>query len=538
MTHHAPPHDWLADIKAGFIVSLIALPLCLGIAAASGFPPFAGLITAIIGGAGISWFGSAAFTIKGPAAGLIVIVLGAVMELGQGDMLLGYHQTLAVGVVAGVVQLALAFMRAAGLGIAMSKTVVHGMLAAIGIIILSKQVHVMMGVIPSGTGSFALLAEIPHSFMNINGAVSLIGFISLLILVFWKQQPFAALRTIPAPLIVLMMGVALAWCMGLSKAEVTEFMGMQVQGNPRYMVQLPDSFIAGISFPDFSQILTLTSLKYIIMFALVGAIESTLTVVAVDAIKEYKHPSNLNRDLLALSLGNIIASCLGGLPMISEIVRSKANIDAGATSYRANVAHGVFLLLYAAILSPVIALIPLAALAAMLVMVGLRLASLQQIGTMYHAGKDQLLLFVITIIVTLTTDLLMGVMAGLFVKILIHALRGVSPLNLLQAHAHIVKEGAGWRIIVKHNAAFPCLLKVKRALRNIARDETTPPKTPVIIDLSQAKLVDYTFLCGLDVIFAQHPNIIKTISGLDTMQPKGHHPNSTRVRYTQTALVL
>ncbi len=507
-------NSWIADCKAGFFISLIALPLCLGIATASGFPPFAGLITAIVGGVLVSWIGSARFTIKGPAAGLIVIVLGAVMELGQGEMLAGYHKALAVGVVAGMLQLVLALCRAAGLGIAMSKTVVHGMLAAIGIIIIAKQAHVMLGVVPEATGSIALLAEIPHSLMNMNSLVSLVGFASLFILLFWDKVAIGWLKSIPAPLVVLCMAVPLALTMGIDAT---------------YRVELPDSFLSGIAFPDFSDALTLTFAKYVLMFALVGAIESTLTVVAVDAMKDYKYPSDLNRDLLATSIGNIISSCIGGLPMISEIVRSKANIDAGAISQRANAAHGVFLLLYVVVLSDLIELIPLAALAAMLVVTGLRLASYKEVQHAAYIGKDQLLLFVITVVVTLFTDLLIGVTVGLLAKVTLHALRGVSPAGLFKARAIAKEREGGWTITIEGNAAFPCLLKVRNALR-----EVDDAHAKIVIDVSNAKLVDYTFLSGLQVVFAEYPHMQYQVVGLQHMNAVGRSEFSTHIQREKT----
>lgn len=502
--------SWKADVKAGFIVSLIALPLCLGIATASGFPPFAGIITAIIGGLLTSWIGSARFTIKGPAAGLIVIVLGAVMELGQGNMIAGYHKALAVGVVAGILQLILALIRMAGLGIAISKTVVHGMLAAIGIIIIAKQAHVMLGVTPTSQDTLLLLSEIPQSFINMDYVIGIIGFMSLFILIYWDNIAIGVLRAVPAPLVVLLIAVPFSVMAGIDSS---------------YQINLPDSVIEGFAFPDFSDIASITFIQYVIMFALVGAIESTLTVVASDAMKEYQHASDLNRDLFATSVGNIIASSLGGLPMISEIVRSKANIDAGATSHIANVAHGAFLLFYVVILSNAIELIPLASLAAMLVLTGLRLASYKEWRHAYYIGKDQLFLFSITVIVTLLTDLLIGVGTGLIAKIMLHAYRGVSPVALFRSHIQLKQEAQAQRIIIKGNAAFPALIKIRNMLRHI-NDEARH----IIVDIHHVALVDHTFLSGLHAVFAQYPLLSYSIEGKNNMRALGHSEYSVHVK--------
>lgn len=514
----------LVDAKAGFIISLIALPLCLGIATASGFPPIAGLTTAIIGGIVVSWLGSSSFTIKGPAAGLIVIALGSVTELGQGDLTQGYHQALAVGVGAGVLQLIFALMRTAGLGICMSKSVVHGMLASIGVIIVAKQAHVMLGVTPHAHEALGLLAEIPHSFLDANLAISLIGFASLLILFFWPRISSGFLKNIPAQLVVLLLAVPAAIIMHISAEGGSQFMGMSVKGGPGYMVSLPASVLDGIAHPDFSAFFTLTSIKYILMFALVGTIESTLSVVAVDALKDYKRPSDLNRDLMAVSIGNIIAAFLGGLPMISEIVRSKANVDAGAQSHRANFFHGCFLLIYLVALAGVIQLIPLAALAAMLVFTGLRLASVKEVVHAKQIGHDQMILFLVTLIVTLMTDLLVGVAVGLLVKIAIHWMRGVSPAALLKSKVTVAKEEGQWRMNIFDNAAFPCLLKVRSTLRQIEDRDTT-----VLIDVTNARLVDHTFLSGLDVVFSERPDLKRELVGLKKMKSVSDHPQSTRL---------
>ena len=198
------------DILSGFLVFLIALPLCLAISMASGFPAVGGVMTAIIGGMLSTFLGSSRLTIKGPAAGLIVIALGAVTELGAGDPVAGYKRALAVGVAAAVIQILLALARAASLGVAMSPSVVHGMLAAIGVIIISKQSHLVLGVKPEAKSPFGLLAEIPHSLAHANPEVALIGLLSLAILFLLPRIKVGWVKKVPAPLVVLLATVGLA----------------------------------------------------------------------------------------------------------------------------------------------------------------------------------------------------------------------------------------------------------------------------------------------------------------------------------------
>lgn len=519
----APQASLARDARAGFLVFLIALPLCLGISLASGFPPVAGILTAIIGGCLASFLGSSRLTIKGPAAGLIVIAIGAVTELGQGDMTVGYHRALAVGVVAAVIQIAFASLRLANLGITMSRAVVHGMLAAIGVIIIAKQSHVLMGVRPEGKEIIELLREIPHSLVHANPEVMLVGMVSLLILLAWPRLRFGWARTIPAPLVVLAVAVPLSAMFHLGAAHVYFFGGHPFEVGPHYLVQLPGHLLDSISFPDFSVILSATSIKYIVMFALVGSVESTLSVVAVDALDPARRTSDLNKDLFAVGVGNLVASAVGGLPMISEIVRSKANVDAGAQSARANFVHGLCLLAFVALAPKLLGLIPLAALAAMLVYTGARLASPHEWVHMRQIGTDQLALFVTTLLMTLLTDLLIGVAAGLALKLALHALRGASPAKLFSSRVTLESEGDSVRLKVGGAAAFPCLLRLRRAL------ESVPPSTStVIIDLSEAVLVDHTFLSGIGSLTQERTGTTIQVRGHDHLKPASGHPQATR----------
>ncbi|MEQ8660507.1 MAG: SulP family inorganic anion transporter [Gammaproteobacteria bacterium] len=517
------PSALARDVRSGFLVFLIALPLCLGIALASGFPPVAGVLTAIIGGCVSAWLGSARLTIKGPAAGLIVIAIGAVTELGQGDMELGYHRALAVGVVAALVQLVFASFRVATLGITMSRSVVHGMLAAIGVIIRAKQAHVLMGVKPAGQEIFELIAELPRSLVHANPEILLVGVLSLLILVLWPRLRFGWARVVPAPLVVLAVAIPLSAAFHLGAAHVYFFGGHAYQVGPHYLVQLPGNLLSSLAFPDFSVVFSATSLKYIVMFALVGTIESTLSVVAVDAIDPERRQADLNRDLRAVAIGNLLAASIGGLPMISEIVRSKANVDAGATSVRANFVHGVCLLVFVALAPGLLGLIPLAALGAMLVYTGSRLASPNELVHVRHIGNDQLALFLTTLIVTLLTDLLIGVGCGLVLKVILHLARGATPGSLFASRVEVIDEGAVARLRVHGVAAFPCVLALRRALL------TVPLATAeVIIDLSDVPLVDHTFLNGVHAATTDRPATRVTIVGHENLRAASKHPHAAR----------
>ena len=521
----AAPPSVLSDLRSGFLVSLIALPLCLGIALASGFPPVSGLITAIIGGVLASFLGSARLTIKGPAAGLIVIAIGCVTELGQGDPVAGYKRALAVGVVGALIQIAFAVFRIASTGVAISPSVVHGMLAAIGVIIISKQSHVLLGVAPTAKEPLDLIAEIPSSLLHMNPEIALIGLLSLAILFGLPLLPLRWARRIPAPLVVLAFAVPLGIAFDLGHDHVYRFWGDTYQLGPSSLVTLPGSILDAIAFPDFSVIGSPASIEYIVMFALVGTIESTLTVLAVDEMDPERRPSDLNRDLFAVGMGNLLAASIGGLPMISEVVRSKANIDAGARAKWSNFFHGSLLLGAVSAAPTLLHHIPLAALAAMLVYTGTRLASPREFGHAWKIGPDQVLLFTTTLVVTLATDLLVGVAAGLLLKLLIHSIRGAHPATLVNTTVDRIRTGSELRLKLRGAAAFPSLLKVRRELADLDGDVRR-----IVIDLADVRLVDHTFLSRIEAMGAELSFAKLEIEGLDGMRAASDHPHATRRR--------
>lgn len=515
----------VGDLKAGFLVFLIALPLSLGIAMASGFPPIAGVLTAIIGGMVVTLLGSARLTIKGPAAGLIVIALGAVQELGQGDPMLGYRRALAVGVVAACVQIALALLRLASIGVAMSPSVVHGMLAAIGVIIISKQAHTLVGVAPEAKEPLELLAEIPQSLLHANPEILFLGGLSLLILFGWPsiRRPWA--KALPAPVVVLAVTVPLSLWMDLDHSHAYRFLSHQFHVGPEFLVDLPGSLRDALVFPDFSMVFTATSLKYVVMYALVGTVESTLSVIAVDLMDPQKRPSNLNKDLFGLSLGNLGSALVGGLPMISEIVRSRANVDAGAQSRWANFFHGAFLLGFVALAPGLLSEIPLAALAAMLVYTGAKLASPRELVHIKQIGPDQLLLFVTTLLVTLATDLLVGVAAGLLLKLLLHRIRGATFGQLFRTQVERTEQGSELRLTLHGAAAFTSLLSVRKQLAGL-----DPSCERVVIDVTDVAIVDHTFLSRVEELSNEWPSTTLEIVGIEALMPHTPHPHSTRRR--------
>lgn len=516
-------NDLVPDIRAGVLVSLLALPLSLGIALASGFPAVAGLLTAIAAGLIASWFKGAPLTIKGPAAGLIAIILGSVTDLGGGDIAMGYKKTLAVGVIAAVFQIVIALFRGASLGTLVPKSVVHGMLAAIGVIVISKQIHVLMGVPAQAKGPIGLLLEIPHSIMNVNPMIVGLGLVALLVVLgqkFWAKGP---LRHIPPPLLALAIVIPLGIILGLHDDHGYDMFDHHFLSGHKFDVQVPHSILNAIVFPDFSALSEPTAWKYVIMLALVGSIESTLTVIAVDKLSKTKTPANVNRDLLSIGVANLAVAMVGGLPMISEVARSRANLDNGVKSHWSNFIHGLCLLLAVTFAADILELIPLSALAALLLLVGARLASWKHIQEAAHVGWDQALYFTTTLLVTLATDLLMGVFAGIIVKIIVHRVQGI-PFGVLfgmNISEPLQKDGAGVRLKMKGALVFFKIPKIEKALAEAAKGNSK-----VVVDLTSVSLVDHTTMERLEDLAHEHDI---ELTGLKDLRGFSTHSLATRL---------
>lgn len=512
----------LPNIKSGFFISLIALPLCLGIALACNCPPIAGVITAIVGGMVVSLVGGCNLSIKGPAAGLIVIVLGAVMDLGGGDIAIGYRRMLAVACLAAVIQILLALFRTARFGRLMPPSVIHGMLAAIGVIIVSKQIHILVGAKPHGKSTFQLISEVPQSIMAINPELAFIGVFTLILMIILPLIPSRLIKSIPPALFALLIVVPMGLWWHLDVPHSYKLLDHDFIVGPDFLVNIPSNFFNSFVFPDFSILNQTIAYKYVIMLALVGAVESSLTVIAIDSITKPKEKSNLDRDLLGLGIGNLICSLIGGLPMISEVVRSKANIDSGATGRQSNFIHGAFLLLAVTLLVPIIKEIPLSALAAMLILTGIRLASPKQMLNTYKIGSDQLILFSVTLITTLATDLLMGIIVGMIAKVVLHLIRGVKPNELFSIKSQIIENQTAITIAINGSSVFTNYFSLQNKILS-ALEKTDL----VILDFSKATLIDHTTLSCLESLKGDIGTKKIEIVGLNKLSRLSSHPAST-----------
>jgi len=527
--------NWKNDLLSGFIISLIALPLCLGIAMASGVPPMAGLIAGIVGGLILSITSGSYLTINGPAAGLAVIVLMSIdgfrkmapagLSPEQVEMF-AYQCTLAVGVGCGILQLLFGLVKAGVLSNFFPSSVVHGMLAAIGIMIFAKQFHTALGVKPASSEMLGIIMAIPSSIMNMNPDVALIAAISLVILIGLPMIKNKYVKMIPAPLVVILIAIPLGHYFDLEHEHKYLFLdGHEYNLGPKFLVSLPSNVFDGIVFPRFDYLFTAFGFQMMITYALVASLESLLTAAAIDKLDPFKRHSNFNRELFAKGSGNILSSMLGGLPIIAEVVRSSANVNNGAKTRWANFFHGLFLLIFVALLAGLIHQIPLAALAAMLMVTGYRLASPKEFAKNYHVGKEQFFIFIVTIIVTISSDLLIGIVAGIVMKLIIHSLNGVPLKSLFKPFLTINENGDEYLVDVEHSAIFSNYIGLKKQLDALPRGKT------IILDFTDVRMVDHTVLDHLSELANKYKQgggefIIR---GLEGHTPLSSHPLATRV---------
>ena len=534
-----------ADATSGFLVFLIALPLCLGISLASGFPPVAGVFTAAVGAIITSLISNSELTIKGPAAGLIVIVLGAMQSFGftggsdPAADLAAYRMVIAVGCVAGLVQVAFGLLRVGALSDFFPTAVVHGMLAAIGLIIFLKQLPVVFGEKPPGE-PLETLTNLPAEIAGINPVIAVIGVASLVILFGW---PFlrrwvrpAWLRLVPAQLLVLAAAVPLGLWFDLAHDHYYHFAGHDYPVGESFLVSVPKNLLAAVTLPDFSVFTSpatrLAAAWWVVMFALVGSVESLLSAKAIDLLDPWKRKTDMNRDLLAVGTANVVVAAIGGLPMISEIVRSKANIDAGARTRFADLWHGLFLLAFVAFAPGIIHMIPLSALAAMLVYTGARLASPKEFLNVFRIGPEQLVIFVTTIIAVLLTDLLIGVGIGIALKFVIHAANGVPLNSFFKPFLQVTTlDDQTVQIEAAGSAVFSNWLPFRRQIVQLGLLQGND----VVVNLAGTRLVDHSVMEKLEELshdFARAGRRLEVV-GLDDHRGLSKHPHATRRRPRQ-----
>ncbi|WP_224240845.1 SulP family inorganic anion transporter [Hyalangium gracile] len=375
-----------SDVPASLVVFLVAVPLCMGIALASGAPIMSGLIAGVVGGLVVGLFGGAPLLVSGPAAGLAVMVFGFITEL-------GFAVTCAAVAAAGVIQMALGGLKVARSALAISPAVIHGMLAGIGILIALSQLHIVLGGAPQ-SNAWKNLGELPRQIADLHGPATILGLITIGLLVLWQVMPKSPLKKVPGPLVAVMGAtvVSVVWGADVKKVE------------------LAGDFFSSLQLPSLPQGNWGPFVVAVLSLALVASAESLLSAVATD--KMHTGPrANLDRELFAQGMANTVSGLAGGLPITGVIVRSAANISAGAKTRASAVMHGVWMLVCITTLASLLGLVPLTVLAGLLVFVGVKLVNAAHIKELRRRGE--LSVYLVTVAGVVGINLLAGIALGL-----------------------------------------------------------------------------------------------------------------------------
>jgi len=480
-----------SDLSASLVVFLVALPLCLGLGLASTGRPdliFSGIIAGIVGGIVVGIFSGSALGVSGPAAGLVVIVLGAFKTLGSFEVLL-----LAI-VLAGVIQVIAGYLNTGIVAYYFPSSVIKGMLAAIGLTLILKEIPHALGYDKDFIGDFALsqtdghntFSELYYAFIYNSPGAILISIFSLLLLIVF-ERPFikkvGLFKFLPGALFVVLTGIIANYLFGVSKPE------WQLSGE--HLVQLPVSsslgeFVGYFRLPDFTAFSN--PQVYVVAFtlAVVASLETLLCVEATDKLDPHRRDTPTNQELKAQGIGNIVSGLIGGLPITQVIVRSSANINAGGETKVSTIVHGLTLLLAAITIPHWLNLIPLASLAAILLMVGYKLARVSLFRAMYRLGPEQFVPFVVTVVAILATDLLKGIGVGMLVAIFF-----ILRKNYKHAY-HYKKEHEGAKEVTTLKLSEEVTFLNKASIQLSLED--VPPNSKVVIDGTNSVAIDYDVL--------------------------------------------
>jgi MFS superfamily sulfate permease-like transporter len=476
------------DLPASIVVFFVALPLCLGIALASGAPLFSGIIAGVVGGIIVGIASGSSLGVSGPAAGLAVIVFSSIAALGG-----SWEAFLTAVVLAGVIQLILGYARAGFIAYFFPSSVIKGMLSGIGLLIILKQIPHALGWDKDAEGDFSFFqidgentfSAIFKALENLTPGAVLISLISLGILILWdtvltkKSKIFLLIQ---GPVVVVIFGIIMNY---LYQGGV---LGFSLSAEQLVRIPVPENFngfMQQFTFPDFSVLRNFEVWKIAIVLAIVASLETLLCVEATDKLDPYKRITPTNRELKAQGLGNVVSGLIGGLPITQVIVRSSANISFGGKTKLSGILHGILLLISAITIAGLLNQIPLSSLAAILLMVGYKLSKPVLFKQMYVLGKEQFIPFVVTVVAILLTDLLMGITAGLIVG-------GFYALYHSYRNSHHMKETVSdenghkvYHIVLAEEVSFFNKASVIKALNQI------PANSKVIIDCTNSKSISY-----------------------------------------------
>lgn len=491
-----------SDLPAGLVVFLVALPLCIAIAVASGATPFSGLIAGIIGGLVVGSLSNSPLSVSGPAAGLATLVSGAIIALGG---LESYNLFLCAVVLAGLIQIILGVLKLGGIANYIPSSVIKGLLTSIGILIIAKQIpHVfgrdrdekghLIDWIPFGGDDWH---ELLVPLQKIEVGVVIVSLLSILVMVLWDKSPLKKkLPYVPSALVAVVLAIALnqIWIAASSNLQIIEESHLIVLP----VAQNASDFFGFFTLPNFSGFTNGTVIMYGFIIAIIASLETLLSIEAVDNLDPERRLTNTNRELIAQGTGNTISGLIGGLPITSVIVRSSANVNAGAKTKLSAIFHAVLLLVTVILIPGILNMIPKGALAAILVLTGWKLAKPSVFKGFWDAGKYQFIPFIVTVLVIIAVDLfaiipalsgkglIIGVLAGIIAAI--GAILHGNLKNSYFFHSEKHKEGDTITIKLAEEVSFLNKAAIRQTLDHM------PANTAVVIDASNTQYIDYDIL--------------------------------------------
>jgi len=512
--------NWRRDLFAALSVSLVALPLALGIAVASGMSPMAGVLSAIIGGVVTTFFRGGHLAINGPAAGLIAVILGGLVALDN-----NINYVLAAIVVSGGIQIVLGVLKMGRFAKLLPSSVLHGILAAIGVIIIAKQAPYALGTTSNADTVIGNLMDIFYKIPEANPFVFIVALVGVLILVFYKKNNNKFIQSIPAPMWVLLLSIPMVFGFDFFNDHSIYFLGNSYGVGPNLLIDIPENPLDCIMHPDFAMIDTMAFWLTVLSITTIASIETLASARAVDTLDPYKRSTNLNKDLVGVGISTMISGALGGLPIITVIVRSTVNVNSDAQTKWSNLYHGIFLIIFVVIMAPILRSVPLAALAAILVHTGFKLASPHVFKHAYDQGTEQLFFLLSTLIITLFTDLLYGILGGILITLVSHIL--LARVGFISFFKMIYRSGSkvyrldngSYDVKLKGIINFLYALKLDKLLQDI------PIGSIVRVNMSKTRLVDLSIMDSLIEFKRVHDNnggSVKLI-GLDNHVASSSH---------------
>lgn len=523
--------NWQSDLIAAVSVALIALPLSIGIALAAEAPAMSGIFSAIVGGVVTTLYRGGHISVNGPAKGVIaVILLGiTIMDDGTGQ---AFNYVLAAVVVSGAIQVLLGLLKLGGLANIFHSSVIHGILAAIGIIIFAKQIHVTLGTYSKSPSIIQNLIDSVLYLPQANPFVVIISLVGLLLLFFHSKISYKLFHILPTPMWVIAFSIPFAYAFDFFTPHAVSFFGKAYEVGPSLLLEMPNSIRDSILHPNFGKIGTIEFWTTTFSILMITSIESLAIAKAIDKIDPYKRKTDLNKDLMGIGMSTMVAGFIGGLPIIAVIIRSTVNVHNGAKTKWSNMYQGLLLLLFILLLSPIMQQVPICAFAILLVYAGFKLASPAVFKQVYSQGIEQLIFFVGTMVLTLYTNLLIGLFGGLTLALVSHMLLARVSVPrffkmIFDSGSNLVmKRDGSYDLKIRGIANFLGILKINKLVAQI------PSGASATIDLSETRLVGTTVLEDLYDFQKTHQitggNIL--IKGLDKHISSTGHKLATKIK--------